>query len=124
MPITRDTEKRLDRLEAGFPSPDEARERFLMAQLSDRLESWARGYLRRNPATEPAEFPVTPLAAFLWEPDEAQIALEKFKSGDVANLNGTILKLGKVIFEKEQRAVLARRGWVDPRWQRSTAADQ
>jgi len=122
MPISRDIEKRLAGLEGRFPTAaDELRERDLMARLAVRLETWAQRFIHKNPTEQPVEFPATNLAAFLWEPPEARTALVKFREDDAASLNGTILRLGRVIFEKEQRAVLHLRGWRDPRWSRSTA---
>jgi len=94
--VSRNIEDRIHRLESI--APQAAGDRYRAAILAARLESWSLAYIRRHPATEPAEFPVTNLADFLWEPGEAQIALSKFREGDATNLEGTILRLGKVIY--------------------------
>jgi len=117
--VSRNIEDRIHRLESI--APHAAGERYRMAELANRLERWSRGYLRRNRAVEPTEFPAMILADFLWEPDAAGTALAKYREGDETNLEGMILRLGRIIFETEQRAALHRAGWRDPRWQRSTA---
>jgi len=113
---SRTTETRLGRLEESCLTPHARRERDLMARLALRLETWAADFVHRNPATEPTEFPATALADFLWEPAAAGTALAKYREGDAANLEGTILALGKVIFLTEERRALHRAGWRDPRW--------